>query len=256
MFYRLRQVNLLPLLVLQVSEVCHLRHHYAKRDVQEAGKQASYHFSKGKTHKATRRKHITDDNDRFYKPERGSISFHGTDINKLSMPAYRSSISLVSQEASLFEGTIRENILLGVDELDTPESAIHLACQQAEIHDFIISLPDSYETAVGTRGVALSGGQKQRIAIARALIRNPRVLLLDEATSNLDSETEREVQGVFERTGKGRTMVVVAHRLATVQNADIIFVIEEGRVVEKGSHSVLLEQKGVYWQMVSSSRSP
>lgn len=178
---------------------------------------------------------------------------HGTDVNKLSLSGYRSHISLVSQEPSLFEGTIRDNILLGVDPLDTPDSAIYLACQQAEIHNFITSLPSGYATEVGARGIALSGGQKQRIAIARALIRNPRLLLLDEATSNLDSETEREVQNVFEKSGKGkgRTMVVVAHRLATVQNADIIFVVESGRVVEKGNHVELLSVRGVYWQMVS-----
>lgn len=123
-------------------------------------------------------------------------------------------------------------------------------CRDAEIHDFVSSLPDGYNTAVGAKGVALSGGQKQRISIARALIRNPRVLLLDEATSNLDSETERSVQDVFERTGTGRTMIVVAHRLATVQNADVIFVISDGRVAEKGSHAALLRERGIYYQMV------
>lgn len=191
---------------------------------------------------------------RFYKPERGTILMHNTDITKLSLPAYRSHISLVSQEPSIFSGTIRSNILLGVDP-STPDidTALHLACQQADIHTFITSLPSGYSTEVGARGIALSGGQKQRIAIARALIRNPRVLLLDEATSNLDSETEREVQRVFEESGKGkgRTMVVVAHRLATVQNADVIFVVEGGRVVEKGNHGELLGLRGVYWQMVS-----
>ena len=178
---------------------------------------------------------------------------HNTDITKLSLPSYRSHISLVSQEPSIFSGTIRSNILLGVDP-STPDidTALHAACQQADIHTFITSLPSGYSTEVGARGIALSGGQKQRIAIARALIRNPRVLLLDEATSNLDSETEREVQRVFEESGKGkgRTMVVVAHRLATVQNADVIFVVEGGRVVEKGNHGELLGLRGVYWQMV------
>ncbi|OWP07535.1 ABC transporter [Marssonina coronariae] len=189
--------------------------------------------------------------ERFYQPERGTILFHHTDVKKLSLASYRSAISLVAQEPSMFSGSIRSNILLGVD-ASTPDSALHTACQQAGIHDFITSLPDGYSTEVGTRGIALSGGQKQRLAIARALIRNPRVLLLDEATSNLDSETERDVQGVFERTGKGRTMVVVAHRLATVQNADVIFVVEEGRVVEKGNHAELLGLQGVYWQMCHS----
>lgn len=156
----------------------------------------------------------------------------------------------MSQESSLFDGSIRENILLGVDENETSDEVLYQACRDAEIHDFISSLPEGYGTAVGAKGIALSGGQKQRIAIARALIRNPRVLLLDEATSNLDSETERSVQAVLERTGKGRTMVVVAHRLATVQNADVIFVIGDGAVVEVGNHSSLLRKRGLYYQMV------
>jgi ATP-binding cassette subfamily B (MDR/TAP) protein 1 len=138
-----------------------------------------------------------------------------------------------------------------VSEITTQEALYH-ACREAEIHDFIISLPDGYNTDVGTKGINLSGGQKQRIAIARALIRDPKILLLDEATSSLDSESEKLVQKAFEKAGeKGRTMVVVAHRLATVQNADIIFVIGDGKVLEKGDHNALLRRKGVYYQMVS-----
>ena len=114
-----------------------------------------------------------------------------------------------------------------------------------------MSLPEGYNTNIGGRGVSLSGGQKQRVAIARALIRSPRILLLDEATSSLDSESEKLVQAAFERAGKGRTMIVVAHRLATVQNADIIFVLGEGKVLEKGSHDQLLKNRGAYWHMVS-----
>jgi len=114
-----------------------------------------------------------------------------------------------------------------------------------------MSLPDGYNTNVGAKGVALSGGQKQRISIARALIRNPKILLLDEATSSLDSESEKLVQAAFERAATGRTMVVVAHRLATVQNADVIFVLGEGTVLEVGDHKALLRKKGVYYQMVS-----
>jgi hypothetical protein len=140
--------------------------------------------------------------------------------------------------------------LLGVAEDGISNSRLIQVCRDAEIHDFISSLPEGYTTKVGAKGIALSGGQKQRMAIARALIRNPRVLLLDEATSNLDSETERSMQAVFERTGKGRTMVVVAHRLATVQNADVIFVIGDGCVVERGNHSELLRKRGLYYQMV------
>jgi ATP-binding cassette subfamily B (MDR/TAP) protein 1 len=177
---------------------------------------------------------------------------YDTDIEHISMSNYRKLFSLVAQEASLFEGTIRENVLLGVDVTEISDEVLHRACYEAEIHDFISSLPDGYETAVGTKGIALSGGQKQRIAIARALIRNPRILLLDEATSNLDSETEKSVQAVLERTGNGRTMIVVAHRLATVQNADVIFVMSEGKVVETGSHSTLVHKRGIYFQMVNA----
>lgn len=161
-------------------------------------------------------------------------------------------MSLVAQEASLFEGSIRENILLGIKSSeDILETRLHNVCRSAGIHDFITSLPDGYETAVGAKGVALSGGQKQRIAIARALIRSPKLLLLDEATSSLDSETEKEVMGIFEQSG-GITRIVVAHRLATIQNADIIFVMGDGRVVEKGTHRELLGTRGVYWQMCQS----
>lgn len=167
----------------------------------------------------------------------------------MDVAEYRKIISLVAQEPTLFQGSIRENILLGVEET-TPTEVLYQACRDAEIHDFITSLPDGYNTSVGMKGVALSGGQKQRIAIARALIRDPKILLLDEATSSLDSESEKLVQAAFERAGKGRTMVVVAHRLATVQNADIIFVLSEGKVLETGNHQTLLNKRGVYYQMV------
>jgi ABC-type multidrug transport system fused ATPase/permease subunit len=187
----------------------------------------------------------------FYEVQRGKILCNGIDISELDTQYYRSTISLVAQEPTLFQGTIRENILLAVDEDSVAEETLNQACRDAEIYDFIMSLPDGYNTDIGSKGVALSGGQKQRIAIARALIRNPRILLLDEATSSLDSESEKLVQAAFERAGKGRTMVVVAHRLATVQNADIIFVLGEGRVLEMGNHNALLRKKGVYYQMVS-----
>ncbi|KAK3303119.1 P-loop containing nucleoside triphosphate hydrolase protein [Chaetomium strumarium] len=190
--------------------------------------------------------------ERFYSPNGGRILYNGLDISDLCVASYRKDISLVSQEPNLFDGTLRENILLGVDEATATEEQLHQACRDAEIHDFIVSLPDGYDTSVGTRGVTLSGGQKQRLAIARALIRNPRLLLLDEATSNLDAETEKSVQAVFEKHKRNRTMVVVAHRLATVQNADVIFVLADGRVVEKGDHASLLSQRGIYYQMCQS----
>ncbi|ATY61289.1 ABC multidrug [Cordyceps militaris] len=150
------------------------------------------------------------------------------------------------------KGTIRENILLGVDETTVTDEHLHRVCREAEVHDFIVSLPEGYSTNIGSRGVTLSGGQKQRVAIARALLRRPDVLLLDEATSSLDSASEKLVQAAFERAGRGRTMVVVAHRLATVQNADVIFVLGEGRLLEQGSHWELLKKRGVYWQMCQS----
>lgn len=188
--------------------------------------------------------------ERFYDVQKGKILCNDTDISELDIHEYRKAISLVAQEPTLFEGTIKENIYLGVDE-STPENTLHQVCRDAEIHDFIMSLPDGYNTNVGAKGVALSGGQKQRISIARALIRNPNILLLDEATSSLDSESEKLVQAAFERAATGRTMVVVAHRLATVQNADVIFVLGEGKVLEMGDHAALLRKKGVYYQMVS-----
>ena len=190
--------------------------------------------------------------ERFYDVEKGSIYCNGMDISTLDIHKYREHLSLVAQEASLFQGTIRENLTLGVEVATVTEERLHEVCREALIHDFIISLPSGYNTDIGSRGVALSGGQKQRLAIARALLRNPDVLLLDEATSSLDSNSEKMVQEAFERAGKGRTMVVVAHRLATVQNADVIFVLGPGGVVlEKGNHSELLRKKGVYYEMVS-----
>jgi ABC-type multidrug transport system fused ATPase/permease subunit len=193
--------------------------------------------------------------ERFYDVQKGKILCNGSNIADIDVKEYRKAISLVAQEPTLYQGTIKENILLGVSETTT-QDALYQACREAEIHDFITSLPDGYNTDVGSKGINLSGGQKQRIAIARALIRDPKILLLDEATSSLDSESEKLVQKAFEKAGKkGRTMVVVAHRLATVQNADVIFVIGDGKVLEKGDHNALLRQKGVYYQMVSCALS-
>ncbi|KAK7951026.1 ABC transporter BEA3 [Apiospora aurea] len=194
--------------------------------------------------------------ERFYDPERGQVLANGVDIASLNIYEYRKHLSLVAQEPNIFQGTLRENILLGVDADAVTDSALHAACRDASIHDFIASLPDGYNTEVGSKGVSLSGGQKQRLSIARALIRRPDVLLLDEATSSLDSESEKLVQRAFERAASGRTMIVVAHRLATVQNADVIFVLGEGKVLEQGNHAELLRKKGVYWNMVSTTVPP
>ncbi|KAJ8133505.1 hypothetical protein O1611_g117 [Lasiodiplodia mahajangana] len=190
--------------------------------------------------------------ERFYEVQRGQILANGVDISSIDVYEYRKQLSLVAQEATLFQGTLRENILLGVNPDSISEEQLHAVCRDASIHDFIISLPEGYNTEIGSRGVSLSGGQKQRVAIARALIRQPNILLLDEATSSLDSESEKLVQAAFERAANGRTMVVVAHRLATVQNADVIFVLGEGKVLEQGSHAELLKKKGVYWNMCQS----
>ncbi|TRX93261.1 hypothetical protein FHL15_005840 [Xylaria flabelliformis] len=189
---------------------------------------------------------------RSWKVVSGQILLDGIDIEDIDVTGYRKAISLVAQESSLFDGTIRENVLLGVNADAYTDSTLHKVCRDAGIHDFIVSLPEGYDTKVGIKGILLSGGQRQRISIARALIRNPHLLLLDEATSNLDSETEKMVQDVFERTKKDRTMIVVAHRLATIQNADIIFVLGDGQVLETGTHSSLLQKRGVYYSMADS----
>ncbi|RYP78272.1 hypothetical protein DL770_006911 [Monosporascus sp. CRB-9-2] len=189
---------------------------------------------------------------RFYKANSGVITYDGHDIEEIGLCDYRKTISLVAQESNLFNGTIRENVLVGVDETGTTEnsdSRMFEACRDAGIHDFVMSLPEGYDTVIGSKGVLLSGGQKQRISIARALVRSPRLLLLDEATSNLDSETEKQIQETFERTRRGRTMIVVAHRLATVKNADVIFVLGDGQVQECGNHTSLLQKRGAYHNM-------
>lgn len=171
-------------------------------------------------------------------------------IHRLKLEQYRRILSLVAQEPSIIAGTLRDNITMGVaDPTTITEDDLDRVCSSTELYDYIVSLPITYNTLVGQKGVALSGGQRQRLSIARALIRGPRLLLLDEATSNLDSETEKSIQKIFEKTGEGRTMIVIAHRLATIQNADVIFVMGEGEVVEKGTHRELLRKKGTYWQM-------
>jgi ATP-binding cassette subfamily B (MDR/TAP) protein 1 len=191
--------------------------------------------------------------ERFYDITGGKILFNGTPLSDLDTAEFRSILSLVAQEPTLYQGTVRENVLLGIADPSTvSDKELIQACKAAEMHTFISSLPESYNTQVGTKGVSLSGGQKQRLAIARALIRQPRILLLDEATSSLDSQSEKLVQLALERAAKDRTMVVVAHRLATIQKADVIYVFGDGgKVLEVGSHHELLAKRGVYFSMVS-----
>lgn len=189
--------------------------------------------------------------ERFYDASSGIILCNGQDITTLDPSEYRRHISLVSQEPTLYEGTIRDNIALSV--VTASDEEIEQACRDAQIHSFIASLPDTYNERLGPKGISLSGGQKQRISLARALLRRPKLLLLDEATSSLDSESEKLVQEAVERAAKegGRTIIAVSHRLATIQNADIIFVLGSGKVQEMGDHQTLLRKRGLYWQMVS-----
>ncbi|EPE35282.1 P-loop containing nucleoside triphosphate hydrolase [Glarea lozoyensis ATCC 20868] len=189
--------------------------------------------------------------ERFYDPLVGGIYIDGKEISSLNINDYRSYIALVSQEPTLYQGTIRENVLLGADRQDVPDSAIEHACREANIYDFIMSLPDGFSTVVGSKGSMLSGGQKQRVAIARALLRDPKVLLLDEATSALDSESEHVVQAALDKAAKGRTTIAVAHRLSTIQKADIIYVFDQGRIVEQGTHMELMSKGGRYSELVN-----
>ncbi|CEL59122.1 hypothetical protein RSOLAG1IB_12255 [Rhizoctonia solani AG-1 IB] len=187
---------------------------------------------------------------RFYDPSMGTISLDGRDIRSIPLEEYRSHISLVAQDAVLYEGTFRENITLG--QTSIAQEDIDRACRDANILDFIQSLPQGFDSPVGFKGSQMSGGQRQRICIARALLRNPSILLLDEATSALDAESERSVQEALEQASKGRTTISIAHRLSTIQNADIIHVVEDGRIVESGSHVELLAHNGRYVDLVKS----
>uniref|UniRef100_A0A8C3NLX5 Phosphatidylcholine translocator ABCB4 n=1 Tax=Geospiza parvula TaxID=87175 RepID=A0A8C3NLX5_GEOPR len=186
---------------------------------------------------------------RFYDPKEGTITLDGQDIKTLNVRYLREVIGVVNQEPVLFATTIAENIRYGREDVTMEE--IEKATREANAYDFIMKLPNKFETVVGERGAQLSGGQKQRIAIARALVRNPKILLLDEATSALDTESESVVQAALDKAREGRTTVVVAHRLSTVRNADVIAVFEGGVITELGNHAELLEKKGIYYKLVN-----
>ncbi|KAG0156630.1 hypothetical protein PDIDSM_3811 [Penicillium digitatum] len=189
--------------------------------------------------------------ERFYDALSGGVYVDDKNIADLNVNSYRSHLALVSQEPTLYQGTIKENILLGSPNADPTEEELVNVCKDANIYDFIMSLPEGFNTVVGSKGGMLSGGQKQRVAIARALLRNPKVLLLDEATSALDSESEKVVQAALDAAARGRTTIAVAHRLSTIQKADIIYVFDQGRIVESGTHTDLLRNQGRYFELVN-----
>ena len=181
---------------------------------------------------------------RFYDVTDGRITIDGHDVRTLTLKSLRSRIGVVQQDVYLFSGSIRDNIAYGKP--DASEDEIIAAAKRANIHDFIMELPDQYDTFVGERGARLSGGQKQRISIARVFLKNPPILILDEATSALDNESERWIQHSLEELSRNRTTITIAHRLSTIKNADEIIVLTENGIAERGTHETLLDKNGIY----------
>ncbi len=191
---------------------------------------------------------VTDLVARFHDPSRGRILLDGTDIRDFTLASYRDLLAIVQQDVFLFDGSVRDNIAYGRH--DATDADVEDAARRANAHEFIARLPERYETYIGERGVKLSGGQQQRLAIARAILARPQILILDEATSNLDTESEQLIQASMASLLAGRTTFVIAHRLSTVRRADLILLMDDGRVVEQGTHEALMAARGTYWQMV------
>jgi subfamily B ATP-binding cassette protein MsbA len=187
---------------------------------------------------------------RFYDVTGGAIKIDGNDVREVTLKSLRANMALVSQEVAIFNDTVRDNIRYGTP--DATDEQIEAAARAAVAHDFIMELPQGYDTKLGENGVKLSGGQRQRVSIARAMLRNAPILLLDEATSALDTTSERLVQTALERLQQGKTTIVVAHRLSTIMNADIIYVMDGGRVVETGTHASLTAKGGIYARFYGS----
>ena len=184
---------------------------------------------------------------RFYEPTGGRIIIDGQDITQVTQASLRAAIGIVPQDSVLFNDSVGYNIGYGRE--GATQAEIEDAARGAAIHDFILDLPDGYDSKVGERGLKLSGGEKQRVAIARTLLKDPPILILDEATSALDSRTEAAIQETLRRIERGRTSIVIAHRLSTVVDADQIVVLDEGRIVERGTHRQLLVKRGLYTEM-------
>ena len=184
---------------------------------------------------------------RFYDVTEGEILVDGHDIRSLELPTFRKQIGIVLQTSLLFSDTIRANIAYGIPDSDR-EDVIN-AATAAQAHEFIMEMPEGYDTEIGERGVTLSGGQRQRIAIARALLLDPRILILDDSTSSVDTQTERLIQKALDRLMEGRTTFIIAQRLSSVRRADLILVLDKGRIVERGTHIELLAREGLYQEI-------